>query len=237
MTKDEKLFAWLDGELDPADAAEMERQVAGDPALARLADEHRALKARLGRAFDPIAAASVPEGLRDALRAPEAEIVDFAAARSLREPRRSWGSMPQWAAMAATLAVGIVVGTAIPVRPNQPVAVEGGKIYAAAALDQALTAQLASAPANGDVRVGMTFRDQTGAICRNFTQSAASGLACRDPRGWQVRGLFAAPEGQSGAYRMAAGMDPALASLVDSTMAGEPFDAAQEKAAKARGWR
>jgi hypothetical protein len=36
---------------------------------------------------------------------------------------------------------------------------------------------------------------------------------------------------------MAAGMDPALAALVDSSMAGEPFDAAQEKAAKERGWR
>jgi hypothetical protein len=36
---------------------------------------------------------------------------------------------------------------------------------------------------------------------------------------------------------MAAGMDPNLAALVDSTMAGEAFDAAAEKAAKQRGWR
>jgi hypothetical protein len=236
MTSDEKFFAWLDGELEGPEAADMEREVAANPALVRLADEHRALKARLGEAFDPIAAAPVPERLQSALSKPEAEVVDFGAAMRRRESRR-WGSPPQWAAMAATLAIGIVVGTVIPERSSQPVAIEGGKIYAAAALDQALTAQLASAPTGGDVRVGMTFRDQSGAICRSFTQSAASGLACRDNKGWQVRGLFAAPEGQSGAYRMAAGMDPALAALVDSTMAGEPFDAAQEKAAKARGWR
>jgi hypothetical protein len=49
--------------------------------------------------------------------------------------------------------------------------------------------------------------------------------------------MFAAPEGQSGEYRMAAGMDPNLAVLIDSTIEGEPFDAEQEKAAKARGWR
>jgi hypothetical protein len=49
--------------------------------------------------------------------------------------------------------------------------------------------------------------------------------------------LFAAPEGQGGVYRMAAGMDPNLAALVDSTMAGEPFDAAQEKAARQHEWR
>jgi hypothetical protein len=52
-----------------------------------------------------------------------------------------------------------------------------------------------------------------------------------------MRGLFAAPEGQSSDYRMAAGMDPNLAALVDSTMAGSPLDAAQEQAAKAKGWK
>jgi len=236
MTADERFFAWLDGELSGPEAAEMERAVAADPALARQADEHRALKARLGQAFDPIAEAPLPERLEAALRKPDAEVVDFGAAQRRRALRFSWG-MPQWSAMAATLAIGILVGTMVPQRSDSPVAVEGARVYAAAALDQALSAQLASAPANGEVRVGVTFRSQSGAICRSFTQSAASGLACRDSRGWQVRGLFAAPEGQAGTYRMAAGMDPNLATLIDSTMAGEPFDAAQEKAARARGWR
>jgi hypothetical protein len=36
---------------------------------------------------------------------------------------------------------------------------------------------------------------------------------------------------------MAAGMDPNLAALVDSTMVGEPFDAAQERAARQKGWQ
>jgi hypothetical protein len=87
------------------------------------------------------------------------------------------------------------------------------------------------------VRIGVTFRDQSGAVCRSFTDPSSSGLACREVKGWRVRGLFAAPEGQGGNYRMAAGMDPNLAALVDSAMAGEPFDAAQEKAARDKGWR
>ncbi len=41
----------------------------------------------------------------------------------------------------------------------------------------------------------------------------------------------------SGHYRMAVGSDPALAATIDSMIAGEPFDAAQEKAAKDAGWR
>jgi hypothetical protein len=236
MTTDEKFFAWLDGELDASESAAMERKIAADPALARLADEHRALKARLGRAFDPIANAPLPEHMQAAMREPRTEIIDFGAAKQRRSARFGWG-VPQWSAMAATLAIGILIGTMMPSRSTSPVAIEGSQVYAAAALDQALTTELASAPGNSDVRIGITFRDQSGAICRSFTQPAASGLACRDSKGWRVRGLFAAPEGQGGAYRMAAGMDPNLASLVDLTMAGEPFDAAQEKAAKARGWR
>lgn len=236
MTTDDKFFAWLDGELHGAEADEMARTVAADPALARLAGEHRALKARLGGAFDPIAEAPLPERLQAALHEPEAKIIDFGAAKQRRTGRFSWG-VPQWSAMAATLAVGILVGTMVPHGATSPIAIEGGHVYAAAALDQALTTELASAPGKSDVRIGMTFRDQSGAICRSFTQPAASGLACRDVQGWRVRGLFAAPEGQGGTYRMAAGMDPNLASLVDLTMDGEPFDAAQEKAAKARGWR
>ena len=95
---------------------------------------------------------------------------------------------------------------------------------------------LASAPA-GEVRIGLTFRDHAGEICRSFTAQASSGLACRDGGRWVLKGLFAGPEGQGSDYRMAAGMDPNLAALVDSAMAGEPLDAAAEQAAKDKGWR
>jgi|SRR3954452_7481609 hypothetical protein len=232
---DDKFFAWLDGELSGDEAVAMEARVAADPELMRLAEQHRAMQARLKSAFDTVAETPLPERLQVAVRPPHAEVIDFRAAARARDARR-WGSLPQWTAMAATLAVGILVGTAIQPHTNGPVEVQGGRMYAAAALDAALNTQLASTP-GGNTRIGLTYRDQSGAICRSFTQPQASGLVCRDDDRWQVRGLFAAPEGQSGSYRMAAGMDPNLAALVDSTMAGDPFDAAQEKAAKQRGWR
>jgi hypothetical protein len=164
------------------------------------------------------------------------KVIDFAEAINRREPR-SWPSTTQWAAMAATLAVGVLIGTLAPqTREASPVQVQGGKIYAASTLDRALNAELAGAPRR-EVRIGLTFRDQSGAICRSFTVPASSGLACRDTKGWRVRGLFAAPEGQRSDYRMAAGMDPELAALVDSAMVGEPFDAAQERTARDNGWR
>jgi hypothetical protein len=231
MNNDEKFFAWLDGELGPADAAEMEARVAGDPELKRLADQHRALGAQLRSAFDPVADAPVPETLQAALQ-PRGQVIDFAAAKRAR----SMPAVAQWTAMAATLAVGIFIGTRVPQESGAPVQAQAGKLYAAASLNQALDTELASAPA-GDVRIGITYRDNAGEICRTFTAPAGSGLACRNGSRWQMKGLFAAPEGQGGDYRMAAGMDPNLAALVDSTIAGAAFDEAQEKAAKDKGWK
>ena len=230
MNDDEKFFAWLDGELAPAEAAAMAAKVEADPQLAALAAQHRQLAGRLHTAFDPIAEAPVPDHLQSLLQ-PRSNVVDFNAARAAR----TFPSLPQWAAMAATLAIGVLLGTIVPQRSPAPVAVHDGQIYAASAVKW-LDVQLASAPA-GDVRVGLTFRDHAGQICRTFTTAPASGLACRDAKGWRLRGLFAAPEGQSGAYRMAAGMDPNLAALVDSAIAGDPFDGSAEKAAKEKGWR
>jgi hypothetical protein len=232
MTQDEKFFAWLDGELSDAEAAEMEARVVADPELSRLAEQHRALGKQLRGAFSPVAAAPVPERLRTAAHQTEAEVIDFGVAERARSERRA--GLRQWAALAATLVVGILVGIMVPQRA--PLELHDGNIYAAASLDTALDDDLASAPSTGPVRIGLTFRDQRGVICRTFSQQA-SGLACRSGKRWQVRGLFAAPEGQTGDYRMAAGMDPNLAALVDSTIAGEPFDAAAEKTAKQRGWR
>jgi len=231
MTDDEKFFAWLDGELEPTEVSEMEAKIAADPELQRLAEQHRALGAQLKGAFDPIAAMPVPQRLQAAVR-PPAEVLDFAEAKRERSAR----SLPPWMAIAATLVIGVFLGTMMPQRGGSPVRVQGGKLYAASALSHALDAELASAPA-GNVRIGLTFRDQAGEICRSFTGSAGNGLACREGTHWQLKGLFAAPEGQNSNYRMAAGMDPNLASLVDSTMVGEPFDAAQEKAAKDKDWR
>ena len=130
-----------------------------------------------------------------------------------------------------------LVGTMAP-REHEagPVTVQGSSLYAASALGHQLDTQLASAPV-GDIRIGMTFRDQGGAICRTFMTPASTGLACRESSKWRVRGMFGTPEGQSGDYRMAGGMDPGLAGLVDTSMKGEPFDAAQERAAREHEWR
>jgi hypothetical protein len=230
MSDDEKFFAWLDGELSGDEAAAMERRAHDDPRLAELADRHRAMQVRLKAAFDPIAEAPVPERLSNLTD--RHEVIDLGAARDKRRLR--W--LPQGVAIAASLAAGVWLGTRLPQGEDTQIQANGAQVYAAAALDEGLNRGLASAP-SGQVRIGVTFRSTDGAICRSFTEGAQSGLACRSGERWRIRGMFVSSQAQQGDYRMAAGMDPALAALVGSTMSGAPFDARAEQEARQRGWR
>jgi hypothetical protein len=235
MIDEERFFAWLDGELPPEEAARVEAEVTADPELRRRADEHRAMTARLRGAFGSIESQPLPERIAAAASVREDNVIDLGARRERR--RFFAAAVPQWASMAAALVLGIALGATINRGdPAGPVEVRGGSLYAASSVDRALETQLASA-ASGDVRVGVTFRDQAGTICRTFEAKGSSGLACRDQERWKLRGLFAAPEGQSADYRMAAGADPRLMEMVDQSIAGEPFDVVGEKAAMERGWR
>lgn len=233
MNEEEEFFAWLDGELRGEAADRVAARVAASADLTARAEQHRKLEAGLREAFEPVMAADVAPPVFQS-----AEVIDFGAKVSERETRKSWFAAPQWVAIAASLVVGVFAGQLL-VSDNidSPVAVEGERLVVAAALQRALDTQLASAPPNSGARIGITFRDAQGRICRSFTGVAASGLACRDDGAWQVKGLFPTAEGQSSDFRMAAGSDPRLTSLIGEMMAGEPFDADQERAARDAGWR
>ncbi len=230
MISDERFFAWLDGELDPAEAAAIDAIIAADPELQSRAQAHRALGERLAGAFNPIADSPVPARLSEAAERKEAQIVDFGAAKQ-RRAARSMPAPAQWAAMAATLAIGLVAGSMLDPGASGPIVRENGQLVASGELEQALYARLASAPADEGTRIGLTFRDTAGDLCRSFTGDGAAGLACHQGGDWRIRGLFQSGEGQQGEFRMASGPDPRLAELVDSTISGEPLDASAERKA------
>lgn len=227
MISEETFFAWLDGELDSGQARAVDQLVAADPELRRKADAHRALQQRLRSAFNPIVEHQPPEALLDAIH-PDAELVELIRRRP--PPRRVWAPM-QWAAMAATLVLGIVAGSMFDGSRPGPIGRENGQLVASGDLEQALYTRLASAPSDDGARIGLTFRDAKGDLCRSFTDQGAAGLACHQDGDWRIRGLFQAGEGQQAEFRMAAGPDPRLAELIDGTMAGEPLDSAGERQA------
>ncbi len=235
MTDEEEFFAWLDGELDGEAAAKVAARVAADPVLGEQARAHRALGEQLRGAFDPLMTAPAPD--RSFFDQHSTPPIDLAAARERRTARRL--GVPQWAAIAATLVFGIGLGSLVGDRGGQgPVAITDGRMLAAANLETALDTQLASAETTRQAtRIGLSFRDKSGALCRSFEGEGAAGLACRDDNEWRIEGLYGASGGSQGDYRMAAGGDSRLAALIDSTIAGEPLDADGERAAQANGWR
>jgi hypothetical protein len=236
MVEEETFFAWLDGELPADEAARVEAEVAADPDLLRRAAEHREMVSGLRNAFGRVEAQPVPASLRDLLE-PDDKVVNLADARAARDARKAQPLWAQAAALAATLAIGIFAGTQFGGDGSSPIRPEAGRLVASAALGEALSKQLASAPAKSGPRIGLTYRDTSGAICRTFEEASASGLACREGGDWRIRSIYQSPEGQSVDYRMAGGGDPQLMEAVDASIDGEPFDAAQEKAAMEKGWR
>jgi len=223
MTPDERLIAYVDGELPDADRAVFEVEMAADAGLAAEVQRHRALAARLAAAYAPILAEPVPLRLTAAARAANDRV-----ARPMG-PR-------QWAAMAACLIVGIAAGRAL-WPASGPLSMEGGALVARGGLDKALTTQLAAEV--GPVKVGLTFRDHAGRYCRTFEspRDSLAGVACRQDGRW-IAAATASWRAQAGPdYRTAAsGAPPAVLASVDAMIAGETLDATSERAARDKGW-
>ena len=225
----ELLMAYADGELDPLAAKRVERAIAEDPALAEEVERHRRLRARIAGEFAPVVEEPVPDRLAALLRS---NVVP------LPRPRPKPRGFAQWraaGALAACLVVGAMIGTQF--SSVGPVTARGDGLYASGALAGALDRQLGGA--KGAVQVAASFRDGAGAYCRVFASEAVDGIACRDTRGWALRqtrqgSASAAP---ATSYAQAGSADPQLMAAAQEMMAGEPLDAAAERAARDRGWR
>lgn len=239
MIDEELIFAYIDGELNEADRLRVEQAIAADPDLQAIVAEHRDLGAALDRAFAPILQAPIPPALSASLHAasPVASsgVLSLADERSRRARRPFSQALPHWAALAATLVAGVFGGVMFSGGQAGPVTERNGQLVASGQLKLALNTQLASTQSTHEpVRIGMTFRNQAGVICRSFSAEASDGVACRDGNGWLLRGLLAHDQHDAGAYRMAA--SPGTTELVDALIVGDALDQAQERAALATNW-
>lgn len=223
---DDMLIAYVDGELPEAQRMLVDSAVAADPTLFERLEQHRRFRARMFGAFAGVLDEPVPERLVEAAK--PSNVVSFT------ERRRS--PVPMWAAMAASLVVGVLAGgVAVPKFGDQSTI--GSDLSARGQLAAALDKQLASAPADGPVRVGLTFKSADG-YCRTFSEAEVAGLACREDDGWKVRMAVAQEAAPSGDYRMAASETPAaIMEAAQALMVGVPLDAEAEAAAAKAGWK
>lgn len=236
---DQTIMAYADGECDAVTVRRIEKAMISDTDLADRIGKARALRDKLAAHYAPVESEDIPDRLTAMLTTAASDVdTSFALRKAGRErakqQRRSFG-LAQWGAMAATLALGIVVGQyGLNGGPESPFAQQGGALVASGPLENALDRQLASTQADdSNFRIGLTFRARTGAVCRSFTGEAVSGIGCREGQQWKM--VSTLPGGVQGDYRQASssGINAVAAEL----MVDGPMDADSERKLLESGWK
>lgn len=240
---DEMLMAYADGELDLVSRAEIEAAMAADPEVARIVQRHRALAARVQSAYQGVLEEPMPARLASLAAEPvTAPVVDLAAKRAAATAARAQPSrwrLPQWSALAASVAIGAMVGMLLLRGEQAPYQETADGLIASGELEAALTRQLAGSLGTGKSRVGISFRHHDGAYCRTFhlqQKAPLAGLACRRDDRWKLE-VLAAAQPHQGELQPAAAMPMAVLQAVDAAIEGEPLDATAEAAARDASWR
>jgi hypothetical protein len=231
---EEQIIAYVDGELSPLEALRFERAMEADEELAAAVARHRDLRGWLTGHFAPVAAEPVPERLTQMLSG-DSNVVAF----PVRPAKRSFSfSGGRYAAIAATLVVGLVVGQMLPREASGPVQVRGGTILAQGVLADALDKDLAASPGDSVYRVGVSFVSRDRRYCRTFSGSAGAGLGCHGPNGWALERFVAGgAEAEQGGYRQAGSPSAEVLGAAQDMMAGDPLDADAERRARDGGWQ
>lgn len=255
----EEIMAYVDGEMDDDARARITLAALGDLDLAEEIAKERALRERLQGHFAKVAQEPVPPAWEAMIRASAAPalspapspapVIDLAEVRRKKaeEARAARPRIPlsqqKWfgGAIAAALVMGLFIGGQT-MRREGPITEKNGALLASGDLAHALDTQLASAQIGGardgaSTRMIATFRRADGSVCRAFSGTSASGIACHGEGGWHLQHVLPGSAAQDSAYRQAGSADGDLMALAQNMAAGLPLDAAQEKAAKDKGWR
>jgi hypothetical protein len=259
----ERLMAYVDGELDSAARAEVEAAMSGDTEVERRIAKYRELRDKLKAAYEPELAEPVPERLLGMLRADSAagadpvphradgdRVIDLELARTaLQGARRPRPVGRRWR-YPASLAASVVVAVCVAMfawQHAQSVLIQnrGGSLVASGVLARDLSDRLAGDSGADGVRIGVSFLARNGEYCRTFSvtgENASAGLACRTPRRWEIRSLTQGNEleasGSQGDYRTAgSSLPPSILAAVQAQIAGDPLDRDGEIRARQGGWK
>ncbi len=240
---EETLMAYADNELDAETRAAVEAAMAADPEIARRVAQHKALRGKLRLAFNNVIRQPVPQRLVNTAQGVPAVRREGNVIPLRRKAPSRW-TLPQWASIAASLVIGVVIGqTLLHSAPSAPVTTRDGQLLANGTLAHALSEQLAGARADhAPVQIGLSFKSKAGDYCRTFTvheSTALAGLACRRHGDWHVQVLAQSPStpASDGTYRPAGSEIPqSVLQAVDDNIEGNPMDAHAEAAARDKSW-
>ena len=253
MSDDERLSAWLDGELPPSEAKRLEERLSAEPALARRLERLREADRKAQHAFHALDASPMPQTVLDLLKDEDAaRSRDAQQAQVVRlQPRRPrFFQMPVAIAASVALVAGFLIHdlmapqgaggeTALPVS-----GVIAGNSGLYRMLESAPAGEAVDLAGSGVAEVVLTFQANDGDWCRQFrlgtAASALHGLACRQAGGWQLEtASFAGPDPSGATFQQAAGATPApLEAAVRARLGGgEPLAPGEESHVISEGWK
>ena len=258
---DSRLVAFADGELDAAQSTLLQAALMSDSALQERLVAITQQRERVLAAFAPVLDEPIPDRLSQLLRAPvasaaaptiEPKVIDLGAARAHKAqrdaenaaraaaPRRALSNWAQWGGMAASVVLGVLMGTQLtPSAGDADLGLQGGKLLAGGVIEKSLATQLASdTNSRTPVAVQLSFIDKRGQYCRTFSTGQVAGLACQDQGRWSVQHLATVDAKPTTEMRQAnTALPPALLEAVDQRMDGNTLNADAERAARTRGWK
>ncbi len=258
---DEKLIAYLDGELGNEARKALEVQLSDSPELAQRLAELRAgdkdFEALLANdAFDEIRPDTVEVATRLAEKL-EQQFTGKAHAPSLAEinPKTSdtrfsiRSFVPHAIAASIALMVGFGAGHLVPAKETPDrhylagIVKQGSSLYNT--LENQPSQAYPSATMNGNQMMTLTsFRTNGGTYCREYVvitrEGGNRGLACKREDAWRIQATFAlaSPETHEGGFVPASDTQATpIDALIMKMMTGDAFSADQEKQAIKDGWR
>ena len=258
---EEKLMAFVDGELSAEEAEGVKRELETNEQYQRKVNEFKQTRQLLNDAYSDILQEPVPQKFLDMLAPPceqqtktqTENIVDLSVQRKAKFT--SFRPMQQ-VAIAASVAlvigglVGHQMGSGQSDITHQLAQADAGFVVVGNPLHQALESTpsntiYAAASAGGDfIKPIMSFKSTDDRYCREFEINADSsisvGVACRSNEQWQVEVLLAAGQRPAGSvdYQPASGFsEAALTAVLDNLWSGDAFDAQQESQLISNRWR
>jgi hypothetical protein len=246
---DELLSAYLDSELPRAEADDLARRLAREPALSARLEELRAMNRAAAAAFRVFDERPMPRRVVELLGGDETE-----ARASDVVPLRQPPTLGQFFRLPVALAasVALIIGLWLGGLPGDGGAPEGAA-YASrieegsalhAAFDRAASGTVVELDGGGIAAPRLTFLSEGGAWCRQVRitggPAPADTLACRRNGEWQVQLVTFGPAMRAGegAYGQAsAGAAPAMRAALEDLMGREPPLGPDEEAdVIGRGW-
>lgn len=231
----ERLSSYMDGELSPSEARDLEQRLEREGALRRALTQLEAVDSALTAGFSTASATRVPPHVRQLLEHAEPALIQR------RAPAR-WG---------LALAASIAAAAAVVWLPQDQAAYQDASAFDPTASDEHLQA-LENLPSRqsgwNDLADGtrlrplLSYPTRDGTWCREYRIQANSqdwrGVACREDGRWISRVIAPQPlEDQSG-YRTAGAEDAAAIAEFNAEHAADiALGAGEEADVIARGWR